>query len=71
MRVEEFYDDNTLVYVALHELAHTRLSHVGHGEPFEDLFRRLLRRAASLGVYRPEVPVDPSYPRASTGVSIG
>lgn len=41
----EIYDDNMLVYVILHELAHTLCPEIGHGLKFQIIFKSLLDRA--------------------------
>lgn len=57
----EFYDMNTIMYVALHELAHMTSKGWGHGDEFKKNFAELLRRAAKLGIYDPRKPMPPSY----------
>jgi hypothetical protein len=52
------YDDNTMTYVLLHELAHTMTRQIGHGNEFHATFVALLARAAQYGLY------DPTRPRA-------
>jgi predicted metal-dependent hydrolase len=44
-------DENTLVYVAVHELAHLMTKEVGHTDQFWKNFRRLLKEAVKLGLY--------------------
>ncbi len=57
------YDLNTIMYVALHELAHvvTPDGAKEHGVEFKSNFSKLLRRAAEIGVYNPRVPIPASY----------
>jgi hypothetical protein len=57
----EFYDMNTIMYVALHELAHIITKSKGHGDEFKANFINLLRRAAQLGIYDPNKPIPTSY----------
>lgn len=57
----ETYDDNMLVYVTLHELAHTLCKSVGHTNEFADVFGNLLRRAEKVGVFDPEKPRVENY----------
>ena len=58
------YDTNTLVYVALHEIAHmmSGLKAVGdeHDDEFTRIFYILLERAEQIGIYDPDkkIPVD-------------
>lgn len=49
--VNKVYDINTLMYVAIHELAHIVSISVGHTEEFRRNFRSLLEYATKLGVY--------------------
>jgi hypothetical protein len=46
-------DDNTLTFVALHELAHVATESIGHTEEFWRNFRFLLQEAHKTGVYKP------------------
>ena len=43
---------NTMMFVALHELAHTMSKSIGHTKEFWDNFRILLRNAQNLGIYK-------------------
>jgi Marseillevirus putative metallopeptidase WLM len=56
-----YYDDNTLMYVALHELAHVTCDGVDHDGVFMDRFHRLLKEAERLGLYDSRKPVPPTY----------
>lgn len=47
-------DMNTLMFVALHEMAHIASESVGHKQEFWDNFRFLLVEAESIGIYTPE-----------------
>lgn len=55
------YDMNTLMYVALHELAHATTSEEGHGEKFKARFQELLKKGYQLGFYNPNIPMPPAY----------
>jgi len=46
-----FYDINTLVFVAIHELAHIGSENMGHTKEFVDFFIFLLHEAISVGIY--------------------
>jgi hypothetical protein len=48
---EELVSENTLVFVALHEMAHMGTSTIGHTPDFWNNFAWLLTQAESLGVY--------------------
>ena len=55
-------DINIMMFVALHELAHTMTKSIGHTEEFWNNFRILLKNARKLGIYKrvnyDEKPVD-------------
>lgn len=55
------YDMNTLMYVALHELAHATIPEQGHGDKFRARFQYLLKRGYQLGFYNPNIPMPPAY----------
>lgn len=48
----ELQDDNLLMYVAIHELAHLMTKEVGHTDTFWKNNRLLLSEAISIGVYK-------------------
>ena len=53
----EFYPTNTLIYVALHEIAHLlNKEDYGHTPAFHRIFDKLLCKAASKGIYVPDKP---------------
>lgn len=62
-----YYPDNTLVYVLLHEIAHVLSNgfikeNESHMDPeFLSTFDKLLRRANALGIYDPHVPIVKGY----------
>ena len=47
-------DENTLTFVAIHELAHIATKSVGHKPEFWDNFKFLLNNAEEAGLYKPE-----------------
>jgi predicted metal-dependent hydrolase len=47
-------DENTLFFVALHEMAHVSTVSVGHNEEFWNNFRFLIHNAKELNLYQPE-----------------
>ena len=49
---EKLIDINTLMFVALHELAHVMTKSVGHTEEFWSNFRYLLKNSIKLGIYK-------------------
>ncbi len=46
-------DENTLMFVAIHELAHVCSISIGHTEEFWDNFKFLLGEAKNAGIYMP------------------
>jgi hypothetical protein len=48
---EELVSENTLIFVALHEMAHMGTSTIGHSPDFWNNFAWLLTQAEALGVY--------------------
>jgi|688.fasta_scaffold531098_2 hypothetical protein len=57
----QYYDNNTLIYVTLHEIAHTLCDEVGHTDKFSDLFEQLLIKAQKLQIYDPSKKIEPNY----------
>jgi hypothetical protein len=57
----QYYDDNMLTYVILHELAHVLCDEVGHTEKYKQIFRSLLERAHKAGLYDPSNPPIDNY----------
>lgn len=49
---ERLIDENTLMFVSLHELAHIMTESIGHKKEFWDNFRFLLKHAIQLGIYK-------------------
>ena len=49
---QKLVDLNIMMFVSLHELAHTMTKSVGHTQEFWNNFRILLRNARKLGVYK-------------------
>jgi len=57
-----YYSDNILIYVLIHEIAHLlNRQDVGHTPKFHQIFEELLDKAAKLGVYDPSVPMIQNY----------
>ena len=55
------YDSNTIMYVALHELAHVVSKGIGHGEEFRQNFSQLLLEGEKLGFYDSSKPMTTTY----------
>lgn len=56
-----YYDDNMLIYVLLHELAHVKCDEIGHTEKFKTIFKSLLQKAELAGIYNPYQPPIDNY----------
>ena len=50
----QLIDENTLMFVALHELSHVATKSIGHTEEFWNNFKFILKSASSIGIYKPE-----------------
>ena len=46
-------DENTLTFVAIHELGHVMSESVGHNKEFWENFKFLLKNAVKIGIYQP------------------
>jgi hypothetical protein len=46
-------DENTLMFVAIHEMAHVATLSIGHNTEFWDNFKFLLKEADKAGLYKP------------------
>ena len=58
---DKYYDDNMLMYVALHELAHVLCDEIGHTEKFSIIFQELLDKAEKIGIYDSSIPPIKDY----------
>jgi hypothetical protein len=50
---DNLIDENTLLFVALHELSHIATKSIGHKTEFWDNFKFLLEKAKEAGIYEP------------------
>lgn len=58
----KYYDDNMLIYVVLHELAHVlNKDDVGHTEAYEKKFDELLNTAVKHGIWDATKPLVKNY----------
>ena len=64
----KFYDMNTIMYVALHELAHvlTPEGKEEHGDAFKQNFSDLLRQGSQIGFYNPRKSIPSTYCKVPT-----
>lgn len=57
----KYYDDNSLMFVLLHELAHVICKSIGHTDEFQKIFNELLSEASNVGIYNPNIPMVKKY----------
>tara|TARA_B110001450_G_C17653040_1_gene494073 strand:- start:35 stop:628 length:594 start_codon:yes stop_codon:yes gene_type:complete len=51
--LDNIIDQNTLMFVALHELSHLATKSIGHTQEFWDNFKFILQESEKIGVYKP------------------
>jgi predicted metal-dependent hydrolase len=57
-----YYPLNMIIYVLLHEIAHSlNVLDVGHTENFHEIFDQLLEEATKMGIYNPSIPIIQDY----------
>ena len=49
-----FIDNNTVIFVVIHELAHVMTDSIGHTEEFWDNMKYLLEKAEEINIYTPQ-----------------
>lgn len=64
----QLIDENTLTFVALHELSHIMTKSIGHNEEFWSNFRFLIHNAVEIDIYKPEN--YKKYPKSYCGMNI-
>ena len=57
----DYYSDNTLMHVILHELAHVKTSNIGHTPEFHQNFDEILKKAEHVGLYDSTIEVPNDY----------
>ena len=57
----EVFSLNTLIYVLLHEYAHTKTDSIGHTDEFHKKFDEILDKASEMGLYDPDEGIDERY----------
>ena len=50
---QKMIDENTLTFVAIHELGHVMTESIGHKKEFWENFKFLLKNAVTMGLYKP------------------
>ena len=57
----EYYEENMLIYVIAHEIAHVLCPEVGHTDLFFEINEHLLNELEKESIYNSAVPVIRSY----------
>lgn len=57
----KLYQQNQLVLVIAHEIAHALCDEIGHTEKFQNILDDLLKAAEKAGLYDPRIPHIPDY----------
>jgi beta-lactamase regulating signal transducer with metallopeptidase domain len=57
----DYYDDNTLMYVSLHELAHVKNKEIGHTNSFHKIFNEYLEKAQAMHFYDRTKDIPDNY----------
>lgn len=55
------FNKNTLIYSALHEIAHILSPSTNHNPPFDAIESMLLNKAIELSYYDPNIPIELNY----------
>jgi len=58
---DKYYDDNSLMFVLLHELSHVICTSIGHTTEFQNIFNDLLIEAENVGIYDSKIPMIKKY----------
>jgi hypothetical protein len=58
---DEYYSDNMLIYVLLHEISHSICNEIGHTQKFYDIFDALIEKAVEMNIYDKNIPVVKNY----------
>lgn len=54
-----YYSDDIIIFVLLHEIAHLKCTDIGHTKQFQIIFQQLLERATDAGIYKETtIPAD-------------
>lgn len=51
--VDNLIEENTLMFVALHELSHLATKSIGHNDEFWSNFKFILQESEKIGIYKP------------------
>ena len=58
---DNYYEDNSLMFVILHEISHVICKSIGHTEEFNNIFTDILKESARVGIYNPNIPMIKNY----------
>ena len=58
---DEYYNDNMLIYVLLHEISHSVCNEIGHTEKFNKIFHAFIKKAVEMQIYDNNVPLIRNY----------
>jgi hypothetical protein len=58
---DQYYNDNMLIYVLLHEISHSVCDEIGHTEKFNNIFHAFIDKAVELKIYDNNVPLIKNY----------
>jgi hypothetical protein len=58
---DQYYEDNMLIYVLLHEVSHSICDEIGHTEKFHRIFSTLTKKAIELKIYDDKIPLIRNY----------
>lgn len=58
---DQYYSDNMLIYVLLHEISHSICNEIGHTQKFYDIFDALIEKAVEMRIYDKSIPVIKNY----------
>jgi hypothetical protein len=57
----EYYSINTILAVACHEISHVLCKSIGHTKEFDEIFKKILKKAEELGYYDPTIKIPTDY----------
>ena len=57
----KYYDDNSLMFVLLHEISHVICNSIGHTDEFHKIFAQVLIEAEKVGIYNSNIPMIKNY----------
>lgn len=57
----QYYEDNMLIYVLLHEISHSVCDEIGHTDKFNEIFHAFIKKAVELKIYDNTVPLIRNY----------